>query len=53
MTGWRSTRGVEEAIDDVASFERTRAERPRVAAGLNGDVGGLRESAVADPSLGG
>lgn len=24
MTGWRSTRGVEDAIDDVAAFERAR-----------------------------
>lgn len=24
MTGWRSTRGVEDAIDDVAAFERSR-----------------------------
>lgn len=24
MTGWRSTRGVEDAIDDVAAYERTR-----------------------------
>ncbi|MGE5280908.1 MAG: NAD-dependent epimerase/dehydratase family protein [Chloroflexota bacterium] len=25
MTGWRPTRGVEDAIDDVAAFERARA----------------------------
>lgn len=53
MTGWRSTRGVEEAIDDVAAFERMRAEQARLA-GLNGDLAAVREeSAVADPSLGG
>jgi UDP-glucose 4-epimerase len=32
MTGWRSTRGVEDAIDDVAAFERERAEQVRLAA---------------------
>ena len=26
MTGWKPTRGVEDAIDDVAAFERMRAE---------------------------
>jgi UDP-glucose 4-epimerase len=52
MTGWKSTRGVEEAIDDVAAFERARAERARLA-GLNGNLGGAGASAVADPSLGG
>jgi nucleoside-diphosphate-sugar epimerase len=28
MTGWRSTRGVEEAIDDVAAYERVRLADP-------------------------
>ena len=51
MTGWRSTRGVEEAIDDVAAFERLRGEQEKLA-GLEGDIGGLgEESAAADPSL--
>jgi UDP-glucose 4-epimerase len=31
MTGWRSTRGVEDAIDDVAAFERARIAEPVVA----------------------
>ena len=53
MTGWRSTRGVEEAIDDVAAFERLRAERPPPA-GLDGEIAGLgEERAAADPSLDG
>lgn len=53
MTGWRSTRGVEEAIDDVAAFERMRAEQSQLA-GLNGEIVGVRdESAAADPSLDG
>lgn len=28
MTGWRATRGVEDAIDDVAAFERARPAAP-------------------------
>jgi hypothetical protein len=53
MTGWRSTRGVEEAIDDVAAFERLRiAQEP--LAGLDSEVAGLvEESTAADPSLDG
>jgi hypothetical protein len=27
MTGWKPTRGVEEAIDDIAAFERARVEQ--------------------------
>ena len=30
MTGWRSTRGVEDAIDDVAAFERARIAKQAV-----------------------
>jgi UDP-glucose 4-epimerase len=30
MTGWRSTRGVEDAIDDVAGFERARVAEQTV-----------------------
>jgi UDP-glucose 4-epimerase len=53
MTGWRSTRGVEEAIDDVAAFERQRIEQePPVA--LNGEFAdATEERAAADPSLDG
>ncbi len=51
MTGWRSTRGVEDAIDDVAAFERLRREREQLA-GLGGEIVSLEEeSAAADPSL--
>jgi nucleoside-diphosphate-sugar epimerase len=28
MTGWQATLGIEDAIDDVAAFERMRAEQP-------------------------
>ncbi len=50
MTGWSSTRGVEEAIDDVAAFERLRA-RP---AEPDSDAGAVREQrAAADPALDG
>jgi UDP-glucose 4-epimerase len=53
MTGWRSTRGVEEAIDDVAAFERLRTEQARLA-DLDAEIVGAREErATADPSLGG
>jgi UDP-glucose 4-epimerase len=53
MTGWRSTRGVEEAIDDVAAFERARVEQARPA-GPNGDMAAAREESVAaDLSLDG
>jgi UDP-glucose 4-epimerase len=52
MTGWRSTRGVEEAIDDVAAFERLRIEQEQLA-GLEGEIAGVGESAAADPSLDG
>ncbi len=53
MTGWRSTRGVEEAIDDVAAFERWKTRQARLA-GLDGDIAGVvEESAAADPSLDG
>lgn len=53
MTGWRSTRGVEEAIDDVAAFERLRIEQEQLA-GLDGEIAGAgEERAAADPSLDG
>jgi UDP-glucose 4-epimerase len=48
MTGWRATRGVEEAIDDVAAFERARI----VADSLptpNGGVVELGEGPTIDP----
>jgi len=50
-TGWRPTRTVEDAIDDVAAFERLRTERARMA-GLDGDLTAVaEESATVDPSL--
>jgi UDP-glucose 4-epimerase len=53
MTGWRSTRGVEEAIDDVAAFERLRIEQEQLA-GLDGEIAGAgEERAAADPSFDG
>jgi UDP-glucose 4-epimerase len=53
MTGWRSTRGIEEAIDDVAAFERMRVEREQMTS-LDGEIAGvMEESATADPSLDG
>lgn len=53
MTGWRSQFGVEDAIDDVAVFERTRLERARQA-GLDGEMTTVgEESVAADPSLDG
>jgi nucleoside-diphosphate-sugar epimerase len=53
MTGWRSTRGVEEAIDDVAAFERLRIEQEQLV-GLDSEIAGAREErAAADPSLDG
>jgi UDP-glucose 4-epimerase len=48
MTGWRSTRGIEEAIDDVAAFERTRAASD-VLPTSNGTVVKFDEGSVADP----
>jgi UDP-glucose 4-epimerase len=53
MTGWRSTRGVEEAIDDVAAFERLRIEQPQLI-GLDNEIPAVaKERAAADPSLDG
>jgi UDP-glucose 4-epimerase len=53
MTGWRSTLGVEDAIDDVAAFERLRIRQTRLT-GLDADIAGVvEESAAADPSLDG
>jgi UDP-glucose 4-epimerase len=53
MTGWRSTRGVEEAIDDVAAFERLRIKRPQMV-GLDSEISAVAEErAAADPSLDG
>jgi UDP-glucose 4-epimerase len=53
MTGWRPTRGVEDAIDDVAAFERLRADRARMA-GVEGEVASLGgKTATADPSFDG
>jgi UDP-glucose 4-epimerase len=53
MTGWRSALGVEDAIDDVAAFERVRIERARQA-GLDGDIATVaEESQAVDPSLDG
>lgn len=52
MTGWRPTRGVEDAIDDVAAFERMRAERTDLVR-LDVEVAGVGEVIVADPSLDG
>jgi UDP-glucose 4-epimerase len=51
MTGWRPRCGVEDAIDDVAAFERLRAERAQQA-GLGGGIATVAaESVAADPSL--
>jgi UDP-glucose 4-epimerase len=53
MTGWRSALGVEDAIDDVAAFERTRIERARQA-GLESEIATVgEERTAADPSLDG
>lgn len=53
MTGWRSTRGVEEAIDDVAAFEHLRIEQSQLI-GLDSDIAAVAEEhAAADPSLDG
>ncbi len=52
-TGWRPTRGVEDAIDDVAAFERLRAERAQMA-GLEAAIAAVgEETAAADPMLDG
>ncbi len=48
MTGWRSTRGIEEAIDDVAAFERMRVASNALPT-RNGTVVKLNEGSVADP----
>jgi len=50
MTGWRSTRGVEEAIDDVAAFERERMAADTLAV-ANGEVVEFGKSTTADPLL--
>lgn len=49
MTGWRSTRGVEEAIDDVAAFERERMAADTLPV-ANGVVE-FGKRATADPLL--
>ena len=48
MTGWRSTRGVEEAIDDVAAFERERAAADALPT-ADGEIVEFGEGAAADP----
>ena len=48
MTGWRSTRGVEEAIDDVAAFERKRAAADALPT-ADGEVVEFSEGAAVDP----
>lgn len=48
MTGWRSTRGVEEAIDDVASFERKRAAADALPT-ADGEIVEFGEGAAVDP----
>ena len=48
MTGWRSTLGVEEAIDDVAAFERERAAA-NARAMADGEIVAFDEGAAADP----
>lgn len=48
MTGWRATRGVEEAIDDVAAFERARLAADSLPTS-NGGVVEFGESPVVDP----
>jgi UDP-glucose 4-epimerase len=52
MTGWEPLRLVEDAIDDVAAFERARSARAR-AEGLDGEVAAVGEERAADPSLDG
>jgi len=48
MTGWRSTLGVEEAIDDVAAFERKRAAANALPT-ADGEIVEFGEGAAADP----
>jgi len=48
MTGWRATLGVEDAIDDVAAFERARIAVDSLPT-PNGEVVELGDDSVIDP----
>ena len=48
MTGWRATRGVEEAIDDVAAFERKRAAADSLPTAA-GEIVEFNEGTAPDP----
>jgi UDP-glucose 4-epimerase len=53
VTGWSSTRTVEDAIDDMASFERARAQRrPATSEAQSGERRAANgQSAAADSAL--
>lgn len=48
MTGWKATLGVEDAIDDVAAFERARIAADSLPT-PNGEVVKLGDDSVIDP----
>jgi UDP-glucose 4-epimerase len=48
MTGWRATRSVEDAIDDVAAFERARIAVDSLPT-PNGEVVELGDDSIIDP----
>jgi len=48
MTGWRATRSVEDAIDDVAAFERARIAVDSLPT-PNGEVVELGDDSAVDP----
>jgi len=48
MTGWRATRGVEHAIDDVAAFERARIAADSLPT-PNGEVVEFDDGPAVDP----
>ena len=48
MTGWRATRGVEDAIDDVAAFERGRIAVDSLPT-PNGEVVEFGDDSAVDP----
>ena len=48
MTGWQATRGVEDAIDDVAAFERARIAVDSLPTS-NGEVVEFGDGPAVDP----
>ncbi|HEX7244599.1 MAG TPA: NAD-dependent epimerase/dehydratase family protein [Solirubrobacterales bacterium] len=48
MTGWRATRGVEDAIDDVAAFERDRIAVDSLPT-PNGEIVEFGDDSAVDP----